>query len=225
MNSIAIDWRTFARAELATYELQNFDINQEAVLSEFEGRLVSSFNSLNTDEIKKSRYQRFKIGQAENYQEYWLPLDSNRQVLCGIRHMNLDPNMPFISVIPNFSLTSKKDALEIYQQIKSHYEMFNPRFLNFYVNHKIDCDNICNVTMVATTDLVAKLRQCTRETEIELIHCHDYIDWYEAAHRHFHHQLPELSFIAINEKEIMDESMQAGLLYDARKDDERIGLI
>lgn len=93
-----IDFSPFVNNHLNTYQLSEFNFERKTILAAIENEIRESFNSLNQEETKKARFDLFKIADTlpEDYQEYITTINEKTQIIYGIRHLGLDPKMPFI---------------------------------------------------------------------------------------------------------------------------------
>ena len=104
-----------------------------------KAELAASLENLNSVAAKTKRHARFQIPHTgpEDYTERWIQLDAERAVICGIRHMNLNPQRPFIDLRANFSLSSMECIEEVYRKIQAHFRVFNPGFISVQTREPI----------------------------------------------------------------------------------------
>lgn len=215
------DFKEFALAVLKTYDLTGLKIDKEKALDSIKDQIEQEFKELNSNEVKKVRQQYFKIGEPDDYGEFLLEIGNNKKVICGIRHFGRNPDYPFINCTPNFEITSKTEAKVVADQIKKRFEKFNPLWFNFWSAKEIEVDFIGSVYLVSQFDGAEK-----NEMTLELIKDESYYDWYESGYEEFHQERPELrAKVTLNDQEVMNESLEQGLLFYAKKGEQRIGLI
>lgn len=215
------DFEDVALAVLGTYDLTGFKIDKEKALNFIKYQIEQEFKELNSDEVKNLRQQYFKIGEPDDYGEFLLEIDNNKKVICGIRHFGRNPDYPFINCTPNFEITSKTEAKVVADQIKSRFKKFSPLWFNFWSAKKIEVDFIGSVYLVSQFDGAEE-----NEVTLELIEDESYYDWYKSGYENFHQEQPELrTKVTLNELEVMNESLEQGLLFYANKGEQRVGLI
>lgn len=217
-------------AELDTYDLKNLNINKKEVLKKLDEEIRSSFLDLNSNETKEKRHKRFNIAGAkpDDYEEHYLEIGQKQQVICGIRHMNLDVNSPFINLRCNFLLESNHQLLEIYEIIKDRFKVFMPKFLCFHSSNLRDVDRIGSIYMAATVEDVVSKKPWLYQKDLEFINVEndDYYDWYKTEYEKFHQEREDLAqAVTMNSKAIMDSSKRDGLLYKVYLANKQIGLI
>ncbi len=222
--------RAFAQAELRSFDLSEYDINENLVLNSLEKDIENSILSLNTDKVKTQRSNLFKIDGAEpaNYQEHVLNLNNGEAVICGIRHMNLNREIPFVNLRPSFEIKDKKQALNLYKEISQNFSVFNPKYLCFHSANSIKVDRLGCLYMAAKTQQVVSLDKWPKQDRLDFIRVdtEDYYQWYESEYKRFHQLRVDLSqAVTLNSKEIMNTSMKEGLLYNVYCNEKQIGLI
>lgn len=215
------DLNSFTVAVLKTYNLREFNVDKEKAYSFLQNEISQEFIDLNSSETMKLRHDFFKIGDPSDYGEYLIELEDNKKLICGIRHFGRNPDYPFINCTPNFGINSKVDAENVADQIKERFQKFNPLWLNFWSAKEIEIDFIGSVYLVSQFDGTGE-----GEITLELVKDESYYNWYKSGYEEFHQEQPELrTKVTLNEPEVMNESLEQGLLFYAKKGDQRVGLI
>lgn len=225
-----INLKAFAMAEMDTYDLTGYRIDKNLALRELENEIKDEFIDLNDEETKRIRFERFKNDGVtrEDFGEFLIPLDHHQSVICGIRHMNGNKDIPFINLRTNFKLSSKKEALEVHEQIKDRFALFKPLFLSFFNKDRIDADLYGDVYMCAKACEIKEKSPWESEADLEFVKIKDesYYQWYEAGYAQFNEDIPELAHkVRANSREIMIESLDEGLLHYVYYKGEKMGLI
>ncbi len=222
--------QSFALAELNTYDLRGLGICENKAVCEIQEDIVSNFDDLNSEETKKARLDYFKVAGVtyDDYSEKHMRLDENREIIYGIRNIGGNSNLPFINLIPNFEIESKEDALRIYENIKDDQRIFNPLYLCFHTNTKIDADFLGSLYMVATTKSLKEKKAWPNEKSISFKEINDdsYYEWYKNGYDDFHSEFPELKTkVKVNSSDIMSVSLEQSLLKYVEFNGNRVGLI
>lgn len=225
-----IEEQSFALAVLCTYDISGLGIDTTIAQNELKEELISEINDLNSEKTKQARLEYFKVPgvNLSDYSEKLLSLNNGKKVIYGIRNFGGDPKLPFIQIIPNFEITSKKVALDIYQSIKDQFNIFNPLYLGFQTKDKIDADFFGSTFMVASSKEIKKINpwDFEKKIEFETINDSSYYDWYKNGYDEFHKEVPELKEkVTVNSLESMTDSQEQGLLKFVSLNGERIGLI
>lgn len=221
---------SFANAAYASFNLESLTIDKSKALEELSADISAEFEDLNSAETKQARHEHFNIEgtNEENYIEKILDLGNDKKIIYGIRHMGGNREIPFIQFAPNFTIESKKQALSIYEKVKDELRAFKPMFLSFWSHKQIDEDFIGNSYMVSTAESFKTMQAWPQEEGMvfENIGTTLYYAWYKKGYEEFHLDCPELAKkVTINGIEIMNDSMEQGLLKYINLNGERIGLI
>ncbi len=220
----------FAKAALDTFNLKQFSIDKEKALVGLKDDIGSEFEDLNAKETKKARCDHFKVTGAKpkGYEEKVLFLDSGKSVIYGIRHMGGNPDLPFIQFTPNYPISSKAEALEVYEKVGHEFLVFKPKYLSFWSRDEIDADFLGSTFMVSTSNEMKNLNEWPLERDLKFTKITDdsYYEWYENGYKEFHESSPELrEKVTVNSVDSMRDSMQEGLLYFVELNGQRMGLI
>ncbi|WP_417334770.1 hypothetical protein [Halobacteriovorax marinus] len=226
----AAELKSFATAELNTYLLSSLSIDSNKALKEIEEEILDEYRDLNSEDTKRARLDYFKVNDAksDDYAEKILELEDNKKVIYGIRHKGANPDLPFVQLKANFSITSKADALEIYQKVRHEFEVFKPLYINFHNAMKVDADFYGSIYMVASTKEIIECPNWSNEGKItfEAIKDNSYYDWYKDGYDQFHLDAPDLkNKVTVNSCSSMEDSLEQGLLKFVYLNEERIGLI
>lgn len=224
------DAQSFALAALKTFDLTNLDISKKEALKELNKSIVSELEELNSEATKKARLEHFKIDGAvlDDYSEKFLCLNENRKIIYGVRHMSGKKDVPFIHFRADFPISSKSEALEIYQRVKSEFTVFNPIYLSFWTRNEIDADFFGSTYMVSTSQKLKYLDSWPKEDDLffEGISDDSYYDWYKRGYKEFHEDFPHLEKkVGINSLDSMRDSLEQDLLKFVTIGNEKIGLI
>ena len=225
------DLQKLAEAELNTYSLKKFDFDRLASLNFFKKDLQEEFKDLNLKDTKRKRLEYFKVKGAttEDYEEKIFFLDKSRFLIGGIRNFGGDPKIPFVQIKSSFSLTSKEQVLDLYDSIKSHFQVFNPLFLSFFTAKKIVTDRFGQITMLSRSDEIKRRGEWEGESILKLRKIqepNDYYDWYEKGYEQFHEERPDLKpSVVKNSLEIMEISRSDDLLCFVEIEGKKIGLV
>ena len=121
-----IELQSFVMAELNTYDLNGLGINSEIAKKEIKDELLEELEDLNSDDTKQARLDYFKVKDAtkEDYSEKRVNIKDGKEVIYGIRNMGGNTDIPFIQLRANFELSSKEEALEIYELFKEEFNLF-----------------------------------------------------------------------------------------------------
>lgn len=221
---------SFAEADIQTYDLSHLDIDLEIVEDSIEKEIEENLAELNSAETLAARFNNFKVEGTteEDYRERLYKIDKNKKFIYGIRNFGGDRNLPFIYIQANFEISSKVQALSFYNLIKEEFNKFSPLYLSFQTKLPIDSDFIGSIYLVASTkDISSRVPWDTEDRiQFEDVTTSDYYEWYKLGYSQFHIENPELEKkVTLNNKDVMDDSLEQGLLKYIRIDNERAGII
>jgi len=196
------------------YQLDNF--SEEAVL----GQIKQEFDdilSLNDNAVLEKRLAYIGIGRKEDYINQFIETREGT-VLAGIRHMGGNPDKPFVYIWPSFKIMNLAKTID---EIRPYFEFFKPKSYHFWV--RPDCNDyevpviqqrfITKIDDIVKYDLPLKLPS-------------NYYDWYYNQYKIFHELRPDfVDRVTVNAKEVMDECLQQGLLFQLEIDEQIAGLI
>jgi|GEM_PF-666975 len=228
MNLIENDIQSFAMAVFNTYDLSKIKIDKNLALNFLRNQILEDFEELNSVETKEARHQHFKMGDINDYAEYFLELGEGKKVICGIRHFGGNPDLPFINCIPNFEIASKYEARFVAKKISSRFEKFNPLYLSFWSSKDIEIDLKGSVYLASQFSAMREPQNWKLDDRINLepITDNSYYDWYKSGYEQFHLERPELkSKVTTNSLDVMSEPLDQGLLFFAKINQEKVGLI
>lgn len=230
MNLNDLSVQEFARTELNTFNLKEFNLNESLALNELSKEIRSEWEELNSSEVKKSRWEFFKIPgtKPEDYSERLLTLKDGRKLIYGIRHFGGDCNLPFVSLRPNFKIKRLEDTLELYRLIKDELAPFRAQSLCFWSNQQLVIGQIHSTYLVATASEIKAMKPWSEEANLVLRASADdsYYDYYKLGYKKFHLERPDLkSKVTLNSLDIMEASREQGLLYEVFYQGSRMGLI
>lgn len=216
-----------AKAKLNSY---TFEADETVALPFLKSELEGGFHDLNTEEVKKARYQYFEIPEAteDDYGEFIFRTSDGEYLMAGIRHFSGNKDIPFVHVISSLSNPPLETLREWGKELVEIFAIFKPLFLSTGFPEKVDVDFIASVTMAAKAETYRLLPNMDnedrltikQETNLEIY------DWYIDGYRRFHLQYPELKEkVPTCEREVLEDSLKEGLLYTAYYDEELVGLI
>lgn len=240
-------YKNFARKTLSTYDLEEFgdefkDIEAN-VLQSITAEIESTLTDLNSPKTKEIRHKFFKIPNTrpEDYTEHLLTLnDVNnessekndtqmipKQVICGIRHMNRNPDIPFVNISTNFEC-SIPELKQIYQeQLAQYFAVFNPIYLSYHTKEKTD-NKLGSCYLVQKASVIKAIPKHSNESEMTLIEPtnSDYYDWYVNGYNEFYETHPSLKeSVPTNDLKLMESCREMGLLKLVEYKGKQIGLI
>jgi hypothetical protein len=228
MNLTKNDIQSFAMAVFNTYDLSKIKIDKDIALKFLTDQIQSEYEELNMIETMQSRHQHFKVGHIEDYAEYIIEIEEGKKVVCGIRHFGGNPDLPFINCIPNFEIVSKHDAKVVAKRICSRFKKFNPLYLSFWSSKDIEIDLMGSVFLASQYMAISEHQIWSLDNGIKLesIHDNSYYDWYKSGYEQFHIEKPELkSSVPLTDHQTLNESFEQGLLFFAKINGEKVGLI
>lgn len=230
MDLIKNDVLNFAHEELNTFDLTNLEIDTNIAIKGLSDEIVSEWNELNSLEVLESRCKYFAVPNttSSDYAEKLLALSSDMKIIYGIRHMGGNKEMPFINLKSNFRISSAKQAISIYNNIKDEFIAFNPLYLSFWSPTKVDVDFVGSIYLVANSSKIKAMKPWDSEASLNLKKVLDdsYYDWYKSGYEEFHKDRPDLEKkVTVNSLESMRDSLEQGLMYKVYLDGEQIGLI
>lgn len=218
-----------AQAILNTFELSEFRIDKKLALADLKKELIADWEGLNSEHVKTKRHGFFKVlkSKPSDFSERLLQLSGARLLICGIRHKGLNPELPFVNCIPGFKLESKKEALEVFKEVRDYFKVFDPKYICFWKKQKSDCDLLGSVYMLGEAATIMSKNHLNEESlHLEKVTTESYFPWYQKIYEDFHKDSPNLKWkVSTNDKEVMNESLGQGLLYFANVDEQRVGLI
>lgn len=230
MNLNNLSVQEFARAELNTFNLKEFNLDESLALNELSKEIRSEWEELNSSEVKKSRWEFFKIPgtKPEDYSERLLTLKDGRKLIYGIRHFGGDRNLPFVNLRPNFKIKGSEDALELYRLIEDMLAPFRALGLCFWSDRQLAVDQIHSTYLVATASEIKAMKPWSEEVNLVLrVPADDsYYANYELDYKKFHLERPDLKpKVTLNSLDIMETSREQGLLCEVFYQGTRMGLI
>ena len=225
-----LDFKDFASISLSTYNLDDLNIDDKKAIKALSSDIQKQVITFNKRAVKEIRCKKFKIKNTlpYHYSEKIFQLDKKKRLICGIRHLNLNPEEPFLQILTNFK-TSKKELLKIYKNtLQKHFAVFNPKFIQIHHHRPIKENINASCFYVQHASVIQKLPNLSKSNKIELINPSndDYYKWYVKGYKKFHKENPKLATkVPMNEKDLMESSRKEGLLKLARYNGQIIGLI
>ena len=190
------DLKDFSQAVLQTYDL--LEIDRDIALNSIESELESNLNDLNQNNVKASRAKWIKIGCPDDYAEHVVSLTHDEKIICGIRHKGGNPDHPFVNIIPNFTILSKTQAMEVYEKIKHLFEIFKPISFCIHTKQQISEDVTGNVFLVASVKNYLSRAPWNNGYNLALTKVSDdsYYDWYKKHYDEFHQGQIDLKIVS-----------------------------
>jgi len=196
------------------YQLDEFP--EDAVIEQIKEEL-DDILSLNDDEVLEKRLKYIGIGKKEDYLNKIIET-SEGIVLAGIRHMGGNPHEPFVYMWAGFKI---QNINMIINQLAPNFQIFNPKSYHFWV--RPDC-NYYDAAVIQQR-FIAKIEDMVKY-DLPLKIPKEYYDWYYKQYQIFHKLRPDfVDRVTVNSKELMDECLDQGLLYQLEVDGEIAGLI
>ena len=222
--------KKFTSEVFRTFNLSHLNIDEGLAQKDIQEEITSQWSDLNSPDVMNSRWDYFKVPNTNpsDYQEHLVSLGAENKVLCGIRHMGGNREIPFIQLTPNFEIKDSKEALIIFNKIKNEMSVFNPLYVCFWSPVKIEVDFIAATYMVTQSKRIKDLHPWANESlvTLKLINDNSFYEWYVAGYKEFHDEKPELKEkVSVNSLEEMTDSLKQNLLFEVFYDNCRIGLI
>jgi hypothetical protein len=233
----AIQKNRFAAAALDhTYNSSKVVPNYPLALTE----LLAEFDDLcrlNQASVVSDRFQHFKVPNAlpEDFCERIFAIESKGHVLAGIRFAGGNPEKPFVSIWPDFPISSQSTISLLTELATQEFFIFDPKEINFWLNPETDIARSfretitpCLRIIVGRANRIRMQDRPQRYDDVTLIRPDgdEYLDWYAASYRAFHELRPDLrDWVPANDRDQMEESRRHGLLFLAHINGIRAGLI
>lgn len=201
-------------AQKYMYKLDQFPT--EAVRSQIEDEL-NEILEFNNETVLENRLDYIGIGRKEDYLNRLIET-SEGFVLAGIRHLGGNREEPFVYMWPGFKI---KDLEKVISEISPYFKMFKPKAYHFWT--RPDCNDynvsIMQQRFIARTDDLVKYH-------LELYKPTDYYEWYRKQYELFHEFRPDfVNRVKVNPKDLMDNCLEQGMLYQLKEGSEIVGLI
>jgi len=219
--------RSYALASMQTYDES---LRTEKAIIFLEEEVKDEWEELNTADVQIARFENFNIAKTtpDDYVERELLLDENKRVIYGVRHIGANREKAFISFIPNFKFESKKEVLAVYERIKDEFIAFNPFSIRLWSGTNVLADSVGSIYMVENYNHFVSLPAWPEEdiVSFEKVTNNDYYSWYQELYSEFHESCPGLvSEVTLNSRELMQKSLDQGLLCFILVEGKRAGII
>ena len=219
----------FAQAEWESFDLSGLALDQSKAIEVLADELCNAFSGLNSGATMEARHGRFSVPDTtpDDYSERLIEVGPERHVICGIRHLNLNPKHPFIQLRANFTLSKTTEIQHIFSCIQDHFAVFDPQFVAVDAPQPIG-STIAQVHMVQRAAVIQAMPPWPAEAvvEIEKVTNESYFETYRREYERFNQHHPHLAeLVPINPPELMEASRDAGLLYAMHIDGQQAGLI
>ena len=218
-----------SEAELKTYDLSQLPIDADRARRSIRAEVSELFDDLNADSARTARCARFRIPDStpDDFAEHLLPVAGAGHALCGIRHANLNPELPFVALKTDFPLSGVEAVAEVYAQVEAHFRVFRPRWVAVTTRRPIG-GQLRATWMVQHARAMQARGPWPGEAALSLeqVSSTDYYAWYRAEYEAFLEAHPHLvDLVSINDLSVMEQSREAGLLHYLMLDGARAGLI
>ena len=202
--------------------------------------LLAEFDKLcrlNQADVVSKRFEHFKISNAveEDYCERVFEIGSQGRVLAGIRWLGGNLEKPFVSIWPDFAISSRSAISLLAELAMQEFSVFAPKEISFWLNPETDIARSLRETLTPSLRYIVGLAESIRKQDrpqryddVSLVRPDgdEYYDWYAASYREFHALRPDLrDWVPLNDKEEMEECRSHGLLFLAYVNGIRAGLI
>lgn len=223
--------RSFAEGALASFDVTGLDLDREAALRALETEFCDDFLELNEAMVRFRRWERCALEgtRPEDFAEHLVEVGGGRKILCGIRHLGLNLEKPFVRLWPNFALSSAAEAKALYETfLEERFACFRPICIRIFTPSGKESEAAGALHLAARARSYFERDAWPGEGELTLADpgSDDYYAWYAGAYRRFHEAHPALKDrVTLNDAAFMEDCRQQGLLRVARWGGERIGLI
>lgn len=223
--------RNFASAALECYDLSGLGIDRERALQALAAEYRDNFADLDDDEVKERRWRNCKIAGTvpADFGEQIVFLGGEEKVICGIRHLGMNLEKPFVQVCPNFAFQNLEEAKSIYSNhLRGHFRMFSPLWVQVYNPTGVGSEAGGALTLAARAEQIQAIKHEHALPALRLVDPgnDDYFKWYSESYDDFHSEFPEKrDWIQKNDLDLMQACREDGLLRVAKIDDEIIGII
>lgn len=199
-----------------TYDLSTLDLDEKKVLGFLQEELDRNWQELNSTSIQTLRYSKLASGLPSNvnvsdFGEKLIELNDG-QVMAGIRHLSMNPKLPFINLITSFDIVDIDLIRSVYKKIKNHFNVFNPCYLCWHSSYDYADDRLENFGSIT---LVKQLGSST----YDITNCVRDVSWsevksfYHQEYKLFHLEYPELKDqVPINSDKLMQGSSHFAFL-------------
>ena len=220
---------SFAQAEWESFDLREIALDESKAMQALADDLCRAFTDLNSGATRQKRHERFAVPETtpEDYSERLIELGPERHVICGIRHMNLNPKHPFIQLRANFALSGTEQIQRIFSCIEAHFSVFDPMYVAVNAPRPIG-SMVAQVHLVQRAGVIQAMPPWSTEAVVEIrqVTNQSYFEAYQGAYARFHQHHPELTeLVPVNQLDLMEASREAGLLYAMHVDGQQAGLI
>ena len=220
-----------------TYDLTFFlELDKKKALAAIETEF-DEIIGLNAESVKEERARFFNVSNtcADDYAERVIEVSKGKYVLAGIRHVDANPEKPFIHIWPDFVIEDKEQLHEIANISSQVFSKFAPKHISVWLNPVSALAQDVEKEITPNLRYMAGYAQDVRSLSfpkhyealtLKRVQESNYYEWYEDIYRAFHRECPELkNWVPTNDFEDMENSRRQGLLYYALHDDQKVGII
>lgn len=223
--------RSFALAAWECYDLRGIEVKKERALRAIVSEYQDNFADLDDDVVKEGRWKHCGISgtQPEDFAEQIVEVGDGRKVICGIRHLSMNLEKPFVQVCPNFVWRDTAEAREVYDAyLRERFSMFGPRWVQIFSKTGVESEAGGSLVVAARSGDMMQVERREEAPSVQLVSSEtdDYFDWYSNSYDEFYESFPEKrDWIQKNDIELMRACREDGLLKIAKVDGERVGII
>lgn len=223
--------RSFANAALECYDLSGLELDRERALVALAAEYRDNFADLDDEEVKERRWNHCKIPgtNPEDFREWIVPVGEGRHVICGIRHLGMNLEKPFVQVCPDFAFRNSEEAKSIYgKHLGDRFAMFHPHWIQVYTPTGEESEAGGSLALVARSKSIVSKRSLRTDENLLLVEPNrdDYYQWYSDSYDAFHHEFPEKQdWVQKNDLDLMRACREEGLLRLVKIGEEIVGLI
>ena len=208
-------------------------MDEAKALAAIEDEIRQDFGHLGREQVRERRWRNCAIPntQPSDFTEHLIDLGGGLAVICGIRHLGMNIEKPFVLLCPNFPLVAEAEIHGIYESHLRHlFEVFHPKWIQVYTNSDLGSHAGGSLFLVARASEVVKSVGTDDPVHPSLEFVEppddDYYDWYSETYDAFHAEFPDKKdLVQKNDLDLMIGSREAGLLRLAAIGGERVGLI
>ncbi len=223
--------KSFAMAAQESYALAGLGLDETVSLTALQREIADDFGELSEQEVMERRFRNCGIGgtRAEDFSEWLLKLGCGRSVICGIRHLGMNLEKPFVQLVPNFQFESAGEIREFYRKhLAERFACFSPRWVQVYSSTGAGSEAGGSLYLVARADEMQSKVLKGESLDLSLVDVADdrYFDWYQETYDAFHQDCPELKdWVLHNDLSLMQSCRAEGLVRLVMIEGERAGLV
>lgn len=223
----------FAEAALATYSLEGLGLDEGVALESLRDEMRRDFRELSDGATLRRRWENCGIAgtRPEDFAEHLVEVEGGRWVICGIRHLGMNLEMPFVQLVTSVPFRDMKSARRIYREhLEARFAMFRPKWVQVYSKTGDESEAGGMMFLVARAgEVMERMKEDGWKgggLELRLPEDDSYYGWYSGVYDRFHAKYPEKrDWVQKNDLELMSACREDGALRVAYLEGQRIGLI